>query len=396
MATDRLIRWAVAMSLGVLMVSAACSSNGSGDTAAPTRTVGVDARTPRFNGAFLAYFPNQVAVHPGDTVAFRSVYNGEPHTVTMGTLVDKGLAAAKASDPKGPPPAEFATLPVLTPQTSGGDIHQNAANPCFLAAGSPPSDVENRPCAQVAQPAFDGTQTYYSSGFLPPGAVFRVKVAPATKPGTYSFYCSLHGPRMSGSIVVKPKGTSTPSSTDVNRQGRAQLDATVAKLARADAEAKAGRARLPGNLAGLDLPDVPGAFISQYYPATIRTGVGQKVMWTFIGVHTVSFGVPGDADAVFVSPAGGGLRINPKAALPAGGPGEESLPEPATPAPAEAAPQMIDGGTYDGSGFKSSGVVESFPDPGLVGYSLTFTKAGTYPYLCTIHPGMGGVVIAAG
>jgi plastocyanin len=26
-------------------------------------------------------------------------------------------------------------------------------------------------------------------------------------------------------------------------------------------------------------------------------------------------------------------------------------------------------------------------------YSFTFDKAGTYPYHCTIHPGMTGVVI---
>lgn len=392
MAPKRLLRRVVTVLPGLMMAVGACSSKTSAGETGPTRSVSVDARTPRFNGAFLAYFPNQIAVHPGDTVAFRSVYNGEPHTVTMGALVDKGLAAAKASDPNGAPPPEFASLPVLTPQTSGGDIHQNAANPCFLAAGSPPSDAENRPCAQVPQPAFDGTQSYYSSGFLPPDAVFRVKIAPATKPGTYSYYCSLHGPRMSGSIVVKAKGSSTPSASEVTRQGRAQLDGIVAKLARADAEAKAGRARLAGNLAGLDLPGVPGAFISQYYPAAIHTGIGQKVTWTFIGVHTVSFGVPADANTVFVRPPEGGLRINPKAALPAGGPGEESLPESATAAPAGAPPQIIDGGTYAGNGFKSSGVVESFPDPGLAGYSLTFTKAGTYPYLCTIHPGMGGVV----
>jgi len=378
--------------LALVVLAGACASTTSADAGGQTRTVSVDARTPRFNGAFLAYFPDQVAVHPGDTVAFKSVYNGEPHTVTMGTLVDKGLAAAKGSDPSGPPPPELASLPVLTPQTSGGDIHQNAAQPCFLADGRPPSDEENRPCPQVAQPAFDGTQTYYSSGYLPPNAVFRVKVAPETRPGTYSYYCSLHGPRMSGTIVVKPKASPTPSASQVTRQGRAQLDAIVAKLAHADAEAKAGRGRLPGNLAGLDLPDVPRAFVSQFYPAVIRTGVGQKVTWTFIGVHTVSFGVPADATSVFVSPPGGGLRINPKAALPAGGPGEESLPETTSPPPAGAPPEIIDGGTYDGLGFKSSGVIESFPDPGMAGYSLTFTKAGTYPYLCTIHPGMGGVV----
>lgn len=375
---------------GLAVVIGACAK-GAGSSADQVHTVSVDARTPRLNGAFLAYFPNQVTVHPGDTVAFRSVYNGEPHTVTMGTLVESGLAAARHSDPQGPPAPEFSSLPVLTPQTSSGDVHQNAANPCFLARGRPPTDEENRPCPQVAQPAFDGSQTYYSSGFVPGGSTFDVKLAADIRPGTYHYYCSLHGPRMSGSIVVEPKGAAIPSAAAIQRQGRAQLHAIVTKLAAVDADARTGRARLPGNLAGLDRPDVPDAFISQYYPATIDTTVGQKVSWTFSGVHTISFGTPPDAMPLFVSPPGGGLHINPKAALPAGGPGAETIPDPgesATPPPL----QTVDGGTYDGTGFKSSGVFESFPDSGLLGYSLTFTKPGTYPYLCTIHPGMGGVV----
>ena len=28
----------------------------------------------------------------------------------------------------------------------------------------------------------------------------------------------------------------------------------------------------------------------------------------------------------------------------------------------------------------------------LVAYTLTFTKAGTYSYVCLVHPNMGGVV----
>ena len=51
-----------------------------------------------------------------------------------------------------------------------------------------------------------------------------------------------------------------------------------------------------------------------------------------------------------------------------------------------------DGGKYDGTGFRSSSVSdESFP-PNLVGFSLTFTKPGSYSYTCVIHPGMDGVV----
>ena len=51
----------------------------------------------------------------------------------------------------------------------------------------------------------------------------------------------------------------------------------------------------------------------------------------------------------------------------------------------------LNGGSFDGTSFKSTGVVQSFP-PALVAPSITFTKAGTYTYVCLIHPKMGGVV----
>jgi hypothetical protein len=51
----------------------------------------------------------------------------------------------------------------------------------------------------------------------------------------------------------------------------------------------------------------------------------------------------------------------------------------------------IDGGTYDGSGYKSTGLLTGFGPP-MPQPSVTFTKAGTYSYVCLIHPKMGGVV----
>src|SRR5207302_6402951 len=67
------------------MGAVACGSSSSGGA---TRAVQVDGTTDKYNGAFLAYFPKQVMVHPGDTVDFHENWKGEPHTVTMGTLVE--------------------------------------------------------------------------------------------------------------------------------------------------------------------------------------------------------------------------------------------------------------------------------------------------------------------
>ena len=50
----------------------------------------------------------------------------------------------------------------------------------------------------------------------------------------------------------------------------------------------------------------------------------------------------------------------------------------------------IDAGNFDGSGgFKSTGTGWATGDT----YSVTFTKKGTYPYACIVHPGMIGKVV---
>ena len=80
--------------------------------------------------------------------------------------------------------------------------------------------------------------------------------------------------------------------------------------------------------------------------------------------------------------------MNEKALAPAGGPEVPTNEGPPGP------PKVTDGGSFDGTGFRSTGVVLSFP-PALSGYKLTFTKAGTFGYVCLIHPGMVGSVTVA-
>jgi hypothetical protein len=53
-------------------------------------------------------------------------------------------------------------------------------------------------------------------------------------------------------------------------------------------------------------------------------------------------------------------------------------------------PVSVDAGNFDGAGgLKSSGTGWNNGDK----YRVTFTKAGTYPYACLIHPGMIGKVV---
>jgi hypothetical protein len=65
--------------------------------------------------------------------------------------------------------------------------------------------------------------------------------------------------------------------------------------------------------------------------------------------------------------------------MPVGGPG------------AGEKPGLVKGGTWNGVGPHSSGLIVSFP-PELFSYRLTFSKAGTYNYLCSVHVNMKGTV----
>lgn len=383
----------------VLMASACgskssnASSSGLGSSdGSQTRIVQVDGHTNAFNGGFLAFFPKSVMVHPGDTVAFHENWTGEPHSVTMGTLTQACIMASASADHNGPPPPACASLPILLPM-GPGDAVQAAAQPCYLATGSPPTDP-TQACPKASQPDFNGTQTYYSSGWLHPDQTFTVHLAKTIAPGTYPYDCNLHGADMSGSVVVVPSSQAIPSQTKVSAQAKSQLQAVVNKLEPSYQAAKSGHALFPGNLDGYGSPDVMNAEINEFFPSTIQAKVGQPVTWTILGTHTVSVGGPEDVPFISSAPDGS-VHLNAQLLSPAGGPGQPHQP-PMTGPPPNGPPTVVpvNGGTYSGTGFHSSGFVASFP-PQLTSYSLTFTKPGTYKVDCVIHPHMEATVVVS-
>ena len=217
-----------------------------GKKGAQTFTVDVDGHNGQANEAFIAYFPNTVTVHPGDTVVFDNKGNGEPHTATLGTLTDAacqrlrqadtGAAAIPARAAEGAQALD-AKVPQLLPQ-GPGDAVQASANPCELASGPPPAKTA---CPkQDPQPDFDGTQSFYNSGWLDSKAKFTVKLSASTAPGTYHFMCLLHREGMTGKIVVVPSGTSVASPSDQYASGQKQL-ATAREQARAGGDRRASR-----------------------------------------------------------------------------------------------------------------------------------------------------------
>ena len=243
------------------------------------------------------------------------------------------------------------------------------------------------------QPEFTGKDAYYSSGFIPfegeRGNTYEMKIADNAADGTYFYYCNVHSILMSGEITVK-HGAKVESQAALNRRGKAEA-ATVAKPLLAEYKKElAGKGQFKGNLAGSgsDATENIEAGVNEFTPRTIDAKVGEKVTWTFIGNHTISFNVP-PYTPLFTFDKKGELTANAgldkaKGGWPGPPPGHDSGDGPPPPN------VHLDAGTFDGSGgLRSSGTGWTTGDT----YAVTFTKAGTYPYACLIHPGMIGKVV---
>ena len=253
----------------------------------------------------LRFYPNTLTVNVGDTVTWKFPA-GEPHTVTL-------LGPAPA-----PPPL---TDPGLQAPHGGT--------------------------------TYDGT-VYTSSGFQLLGATYGLTF---TKPGTYAFFCLIHG-GMSGTIVVQPAGTAYPATNSIGITGAAaaqSADLALGATAVAQFPYAAGGPHLvagitPGLTAGapsavtvlrfLDGPDVNATSVTVH--------VGDTVTWT-----NQSNNAP---HTVTAAPVGAPFpTLNPFS--PPSGPS-----------------------SYDGTTLVNSGVM----NPGN-SYALKFTKAGTYTIHCIFH-----------
>jgi plastocyanin len=168
------------------------------------------------------------------------------------------------------------------------------------------------------------------------------------------------------------------------------LEAAIATTRKARAQAP--KVRLPGSdvQAGsfsyyVNTHDAPVS-LNEFVPSTFKAKVGQPVTWSFINGpgHTVSFHVPSYFPVISFK-RDGFVEFNDEVNSAQGGPGY--------PADAGEPPEdgfLVDAGDYDGSFFLSSG----YPN-GPMRYRVTFTKPGTYPYACLIHPLMLGKVVVS-
>lgn len=396
----------VGMVLALALLTPACLG-----ASAAERAVRVDFSHDEFASYYWRFFPRSIEAHPGDTVVFDQEWTGEPHTVTLGTIVDRALAEFDRLEPEfdrveaagsDVDPDVLARLEAAYEEAvadipgsqSFGEIQQNWAQPCYLDEGAPPKDPDaSCTAAQQRQRPFDGRQTFYSSGYIAPegqwGNRFSVALSEDIEPGTYRLMCTIHLPFMTGELVVKPPAERVPSQAEVNERAREEIEELAGPLRRAYTAATAGRAttsgetRIPLPMGGYHAEDEFTVGIAEFIPRTVQARAGEPVTWTLVGAHTVSFDVPRFVPIYFVD-RDGTVRRNPVVDGAAGG-----SPDP-PPVDFLKGPVEIDGGTWDGSGFYSSGLIGSEP---VSRYTLRVSEPGTYRFACLVHPRMVGSLV---
>ncbi len=217
-----------------------------------------------------------------------------------------------------------------------------------------------------------GTATFTNTGILNSGILVpqgpfgnSLAVTFDVGPGTYAFQCALH-PLMHGTVTVVPDSQRLPK-TDAQYQHMAHAQMTVdIAHARDIAEASAMAAATAADIGGTGIEVAVGggngvSTVMRFFPSDLTIHVGDTVHFVNqdpFTPHTVTFGAePPGGDQGLVAPA------------------NRSFPfDTAT--------------SYDGSFNLSSGfLLDLFPWGHM--FSVTFTAAGTYTYICGLHDMMG-------
>lgn len=214
------------------------------------------------------------------------------------------------------------------------------------------------PGAPATSPAtFDGAALNTNLVFGP--AKFDVKF---TKKGSYSYYCLIH-PKMTATVnVVDPAGPGVPDTQlSADRRASAELTSAnlaVKELARVLNAVPVAVSRQANGTSQYTLiagaVSIGGDDVQQFFPAAAKIKVGDSIKWvnSTDTPHTITFNAP--------------------AGPPQGDPTDLPVVKPA--------------GAWDGTGVLSSGTIWSIPAPGVRNsFEATFSKAGTFTYVCLLH-----------
>jgi plastocyanin len=307
-----------------------------------------------------AFYPEAVKVHVGDKVGF--VFAGF-HNISYAPKGTSHPVLLKADNPitgsldAAGAPFWFNGKPryIFTPSVAFPQGNQKADGAGFISSGLPLTDPPPKPW-QVTFP----------------------------KAGTYEFHCDVH-PGMKATVTVVKKGAKIPSAADDKKVANQELkdDYALAKKLKAF-KGPAGNVVRVGN----DDAKTGMAMIA-FFPKSKSIKVGDTVRFEMSKntgeEHTVTFG-----PEPYVTPI---ETIGPEAD-PAGGLPKVVL-DPRLFHPSDPGVPNYDG-TNHGNGFLNSGVIDGVSG-GLVpqAWNVKFTKAGSYQFICLLHPVMRATIVVS-
>lgn len=287
-----------------------------------------------FNTAVLAFAPQSLQIHRGDTVQW----------------LISGLHNIHFADT----PAEL----IIAPDVNGQPLPQ--VNPVVAFP-----NVENGG-------VFRGGDANSGIPLDPANPTVTFSLVMDVEPGAYTYVCDIH-PGMAGTITVVDAATAIPAPAEILAAGAADQ----AMNAGAGVQAAMEAAMQPASGAENGVQQVkaglqPGlAAVLQFFPSITIIEAGQSVTWSVpagMEPHTVTWPPPPPGSDFTLIPQDNGAPI---LAL-----GEAAFPS-------------IASGAEIGTGDSfNSGMLE----PGQ-SYTLRFTEPGVYNYICFLHPGMQGAVV---
>jgi plastocyanin len=348
----------LALTAGLLVPAGAQAATKSVTAGPPVKKL--PKGTPK-DGDTNAFFRKTVTIHVGDKV--RWTRNGF-HTVTF------------PARGKKPPP-------FISPDASGSKYagFNDAAGAPFWFNGQTRLILDPLGAFPVAGRSYNGSKLRSSGAPLEEGPP-KPYTLKFTKRGTFRYYCTIHY-GMRGKVRVVRSSRAVPTATADKTAAASEFAKLVATLKKnAKFTGPAGNVVQAGN-------DTVAATLFRFFPARKQVPVGTTVRFQMSArtseLHTFSFG-PADylkttADN-FVTPDMSTTPptpvFNPLVAFP-------SDPPPALPPYA---------GTSHGNGFLTTGGLDrDAATPNGPTSQVTFTTAGTYDFICLIHPFMKGQIV---
>jgi plastocyanin len=295
-----------------------------------------------------AFFNKKTTINVGDTISFQ--LRGF-HTIDF-------------------PAQGGSALPLIVPGKIATGINDAAGNPFWWDGKLPNLGINPQLFATSKATAYNGSQRWDSGAPLGKPKPLKLRF---TKAGTYKYFCDVH-PGMSGTVVVKPAGASIPTA-------KQDVAATVAQAtADVKAAAKVAKAKQPANTVSLGQSTPGGVELYTMFPASLTVSPGTVVTFRMskntFETHTATFG----PRSVLGKLAKGfqGVNFSAQAVYPSDPPGS-----------------ITESPTVHGDGFANVGALDNDPHSAQVPSSgkIDFTTAGTYHFICLIHPVMRGTIV---